>query len=32
MRATFDNRDGALVPGLFARVQLGGGSATANAC
>ncbi|MFC5480303.1 efflux RND transporter periplasmic adaptor subunit [Massilia suwonensis] len=23
MRATFDNKDGALVPGLFARVQLG---------
>jgi len=23
MRATFENRDGALVPGLFARVQLG---------
>jgi multidrug efflux system membrane fusion protein len=31
MRATFDNRDRALVPGLFARVQLGGGSATTNA-
>ena len=31
MRATFENRDRALVPGLFARVQLGGGSATSNA-
>ena len=31
MRATFENRDRALVPGLFARVQLGGGSAAANA-
>ena len=31
MRATFDNKDRALVPGLFARVQLGGGSATSNA-
>lgn len=30
MRATFDNKDRALVPGLFARVQLGGGSAVAN--
>ena len=28
MRATFDNTDNALVPGLFARVQLGGTSAT----
>ncbi len=28
MRATFDNADNALVPGLFARVQLGGGDAT----
>ena len=27
MRATFANTDGALVPGLFARVQLGGGTA-----
>jgi multidrug efflux system membrane fusion protein len=26
MRATFANRDGALAPGLFARVQIGGGS------
>ena len=25
MRATFDNSDNTLVPGLFARVQLGGG-------
>lgn len=31
MRATFENKDRALVPGLFARVQLGGGSAVANA-
>jgi multidrug efflux system membrane fusion protein len=31
MRATFDNKDRALVPGLFARVQLGGGAATSNA-
>ncbi|AXA91231.1 efflux RND transporter periplasmic adaptor subunit [Massilia sp. YMA4] len=31
MRATFPNTDGTLVPGLFARVQLGGGSATAKA-
>jgi len=31
MRATFDNKDGALVPGLFARVQLGGGTAVSNA-
>jgi multidrug efflux system membrane fusion protein len=31
MRATFANTDGALVPGLFARVQLGGGSASAKA-
>ena len=31
MRATFENRDRALVPGLFARVQLGGGNATSNA-
>jgi multidrug efflux system membrane fusion protein len=30
MRATLENRDRALVPGLFARVQLGG-SATSNA-
>jgi multidrug efflux system membrane fusion protein len=28
MRATFDNLDNALVPGLFARVQLGGTAAT----
>ncbi|MCE3264877.1 MAG: transporter subunit [Pseudoduganella sp.] len=28
MRATFDNKDRALVPGLFARVQLDGGTAT----
>jgi multidrug efflux system membrane fusion protein len=26
MRATFANKDGALAPGLFARVQIGGGS------
>jgi multidrug efflux system membrane fusion protein len=26
MRATFDNTDNTLVPGLFARVQLGGGA------
>jgi multidrug efflux system membrane fusion protein len=31
MRATFENRDRSLVPGLFARVQLGGGNATSNA-
>ncbi len=32
MRATFDNSDNLLVPGLFARVQLGGGdSAKVNA-
>ncbi|QBE66965.1 efflux RND transporter periplasmic adaptor subunit [Pseudoduganella lutea] len=31
MRATFDNKDRALVPGLFARVQLGGGNAASNA-
>jgi multidrug efflux system membrane fusion protein len=31
MRATFENRDRALAPGLFARVQLGGGSATSSA-
>jgi multidrug efflux system membrane fusion protein len=31
LRATFENRDRELVPGLFARVQLGGGSATSNA-
>ncbi|WP_194715424.1 efflux RND transporter periplasmic adaptor subunit [Noviherbaspirillum soli] len=31
MRATFENRDRALVPGLFARVQLGGGTAMSNA-
>ena len=31
MRATFENRDRTLVPGLFARVQLGGGNATTNA-
>ncbi|WP_338760648.1 efflux RND transporter periplasmic adaptor subunit [Massilia sp. METH4] len=30
MRATFDNKDRALVPGLFARVQLGGGNVTKN--
>lgn len=30
MRATFENRDRALVPGLFARVQLGSGT-TSNA-
>jgi multidrug efflux system membrane fusion protein len=28
MRATFDNKDRVLVPGLFARVQLDGGTAT----
>ena len=28
MRATFDNKDRALAPGLFARVQLDGGTAT----
>ena len=27
VRATIDNRDGALVPGLYARVQVGGGEA-----
>jgi len=27
MRATFDNADGAMAPGLFARVQISGGSA-----
>lgn len=26
VRARFDNKDGALVPGLFARVEVGGGS------
>jgi multidrug efflux system membrane fusion protein len=26
MRATFENKDGAMAPGLFARVQIGGGS------
>jgi multidrug efflux system membrane fusion protein len=31
MRATFENRDRSLAPGLFARVQLGGGNATSNA-
>ena len=31
MRAIFENRDRALVPGLFARVQLGGGSAMSDA-
>jgi multidrug efflux system membrane fusion protein len=31
MRATFENSDRSLVPGLFARVQLGGGSASSNA-
>ncbi len=31
MRATFENKDRALVPGLFARVQLGGGTAVSNA-
>ncbi|GGC21159.1 efflux RND transporter periplasmic adaptor subunit [Pseudoduganella buxea] len=31
MRATFANTDGTLVPGLFARVQLGGGSAQSKA-
>lgn len=30
LRATFDNPDKLLVPGLFARVQLGGGAATAT--
>lgn len=30
MRATFDNPDNQLVPGLFARVQLGGGAAPAK--
>ncbi|MFC4277223.1 efflux RND transporter periplasmic adaptor subunit [Achromobacter aloeverae] len=25
VRATFDNRDGSLVPGLYARIRLGGG-------
>ena len=28
MRATFDNADGSMAPGLFARVQISGGSAT----
>jgi len=27
MRATFDNADNALVPGRFARIQLGGSEA-----
>jgi|SRR5450830_88670 len=31
MRATFANTDGTLVPGLFARVQLGGGSSQSKA-
>jgi len=31
MRATFANADGSLVPGLFARVQLGGGKDTTKA-
>ena len=31
MRATFANRDGTLVPGLFARVQLAGGTRTGGA-
>jgi multidrug efflux system membrane fusion protein len=31
MRATFENADRALVPGLFARVQLGGGNAVKSA-
>jgi multidrug efflux system membrane fusion protein len=31
MRATFENRDRSLAPGLFARVQLGGGDARSNA-
>jgi len=31
MRATFDNKDRSLVPGLFARVQLDGGTATQQA-
>jgi multidrug efflux system membrane fusion protein len=31
MRATFENKDRGLVPGLFARVQLGGGGATTSA-
>ncbi|OWT74639.1 MULTISPECIES: efflux RND transporter periplasmic adaptor subunit [unclassified Achromobacter] len=26
VRATFDNRDGSLVPGLYARIRLGGGA------
>lgn len=30
MRATLDNADGLLVPGLFARVQIGGGSGGAS--
>ena len=30
MRAVFDNADDSLAPGLFARVQVGGGSATAK--
>jgi multidrug efflux system membrane fusion protein len=28
MRATFDNADGSMAPGLFARVQISGGSAS----
>ncbi|QGZ42497.1 multidrug efflux system membrane fusion protein [Pseudoduganella flava] len=31
MRAVFENKDRMLVPGLFARVQLGGAGATTNA-
>ena len=31
MRATFENKERALVPGLFARVQLGGGNAAHDA-
>ncbi|GGX77879.1 efflux RND transporter periplasmic adaptor subunit [Massilia dura] len=31
MRATFANKDGTLVPGLFARVQLSGGTRTGGA-
>jgi len=27
MRATFENKDGSMAPGLFARVQIGGGGA-----
>jgi len=26
VRATFENRDGTLIPGLYARIRLGGGS------